>query len=141
MKLRTLIAALMFAVAGSAFAAHCPMDMKKIDEAMSKNPSLPADKLAEVKQLRAEGESFTWGALPALLAGNYDIVHTLEREVCSTLWANRHLFERTPRRIVPFELPVSSIVSGGPTCRTAWRREIDASSICRSFSAVRPIVS
>lgn len=57
MKLRTLIAALMFAVAGSAFAAHCPMDMKKIDEAMSKNPSLPADKLAEVKQLRAEGET------------------------------------------------------------------------------------
>lgn len=57
MKLRPLIAAVMFAVAGSAFAAHCPMDMKKIDEAMSKNPSLPADKLAEVKQLRAEGET------------------------------------------------------------------------------------
>ncbi len=51
----------------------------------------------EQERLRAEGESFTWGALPALLAGGYDIVHTLEREVCSTLWANRHLFERTPR--------------------------------------------
>ena len=57
MKLRGLIAAVMFAIAGSAFAMHCPMDMKKIDEAMSKNPSLPADKLAEVKQLRAEGET------------------------------------------------------------------------------------
>jgi hypothetical protein len=57
MKLRHLIAAALLAFAGTAFAAHCPMDMKKIDEAMSKNPSLPADKLAEVKQLRAEGES------------------------------------------------------------------------------------
>jgi hypothetical protein len=57
MKLRHIIAAAMFAFAGGAFAAHCPMDMKKIDEAMSKNPSLSADKLAEVKQLRAEGEA------------------------------------------------------------------------------------
>jgi 1,2-diacylglycerol 3-alpha-glucosyltransferase len=51
----------------------------------------------EQERLRAEGESFTWGALPALLAGGYDIVHTLEREVCTTLWVNRHLFARTPR--------------------------------------------
>lgn len=57
MKLRHLAFALMFAFAGAAFANHCPMDMKKIDEAMSKNPNLPADKLAEVKQLRAEGEA------------------------------------------------------------------------------------
>lgn len=57
MKLRILIAAAAMAVAGSAFAAHCPMDMKKIDEAMSKNPNLPADKLAEVTQLRSEGEA------------------------------------------------------------------------------------
>ncbi|MCB1997200.1 MAG: glycosyltransferase family 4 protein [Burkholderiaceae bacterium] len=51
----------------------------------------------EQERLRAEGESFAWGALPALLAGGYDIVHTLEREVCSALWVNRHLFARTPR--------------------------------------------
>ena len=38
MKLRTLIAAMMFAIAGSAFAMHCPMDMKKIDEALAKKP-------------------------------------------------------------------------------------------------------
>ncbi len=56
MKLRTLIAAVMFAMAGSAFAMHCPMDMKKIDEAMAKMPSISADKLTEVKKLRAEGE-------------------------------------------------------------------------------------
>jgi hypothetical protein len=48
-------------------------------------------------RLRAEGESFTWGAMPSLLSGGFEIVHTLEREVCTTLWANRHLFERTPR--------------------------------------------
>ena len=56
MKFRTLIAAMMFAVAGSAFAMHCPLDMKKIDEALAKKPSISADKLAEVKKLRAEGE-------------------------------------------------------------------------------------
>ena len=56
MKLRTLIAAVMFAVAGSAFAAHCPMDMKKIDEAMSKNPKLTEAQMSEVKKLRKDGE-------------------------------------------------------------------------------------
>lgn len=56
MKLRSLIAAVMFAMAGSAFAMHCPMDMKKIDEAMAKQPDISADKLAEVKKMRAEGE-------------------------------------------------------------------------------------
>ena len=40
-----------------AFAFHCPMDMKKIDEAMGKNPKLSAEQVAEVKKLRAEGET------------------------------------------------------------------------------------
>ena len=40
-----------------AFAFHCPMDMKKIDEAMGKNPKLSADQMTEVKKLRAEGET------------------------------------------------------------------------------------
>lgn len=40
-----------------AFAFHCPMDMKKIDEAMGKNPQLSAEQMAEVKKLRAEGET------------------------------------------------------------------------------------
>lgn len=57
MKVRGLIAAAMFAMAGSAFAMHCPMDMKKIDEALAKQPSISAGKLAEVKKLRAEGEN------------------------------------------------------------------------------------
>ena len=40
-----------------AFAFHCPMDMKKIDEAMGKNPQLSAEQMAEVKKLRADGEA------------------------------------------------------------------------------------
>jgi hypothetical protein len=51
-----LAAALAFATA-SAMAAHCPMDMKQIDEALSQSTSLSAEQLAEVKQLRAEGEA------------------------------------------------------------------------------------
>ncbi len=39
------------------FAFHCPMDMKKIDEAMGKNPKLSAEQMAEVKKLRADGEA------------------------------------------------------------------------------------
>jgi hypothetical protein len=51
-----LATALVFA-AGSAFAFHCPQDMKKIDDALAKNPKLDATKLAEVKKYRAEGEA------------------------------------------------------------------------------------
>ena len=51
-----LAAALVFA-SGSALAFHCPADMKKIDEAMSKNPKLTAEQTADVKKYRAEGEA------------------------------------------------------------------------------------
>jgi hypothetical protein len=57
MNVRHIVAAGLFVLASSAFAAHCPMDMKKIDEALSKNPSLSSSQLAEVKKLRAEGEA------------------------------------------------------------------------------------
>jgi hypothetical protein len=40
-----------------ALAFHCPQDMKKIDAAMAKSPQLSAEQAAEVKRLRAEGES------------------------------------------------------------------------------------
>ena len=52
----TLGAAALFA-AGSALAFHCPADMAKIDGALAKNPQLPADKMAEVKKQRADGEA------------------------------------------------------------------------------------
>ena len=41
----------------AALAFHCPADMRKIDEAMAKNPSLTAEQTAEVKKYRADGEA------------------------------------------------------------------------------------
>ena len=43
--------------AGTAFAFHCPQDMKKIDDALAKNPQLSAAQMDEVKKYRAEGEA------------------------------------------------------------------------------------
>ncbi|MGE5105195.1 MAG: hypothetical protein ACM3NZ_10635 [Betaproteobacteria bacterium] len=51
-----LAAAALFA-AGSAFANHCPLEMKKIDAALAKNPKLDASQMAEVKKYRADGEA------------------------------------------------------------------------------------
>ena len=58
MKIRhaTLFSVLMLASA-SAFAFHCPADMKKIDEALAKNPALSAEQMTDVKKARAEGEA------------------------------------------------------------------------------------
>jgi hypothetical protein len=52
----TLFFATLFA-AGTAFAFHCPQDMKKIDDAMAKSPKLAAAQMDEVKKYRAEGET------------------------------------------------------------------------------------
>ncbi|MEW8026689.1 MAG: hypothetical protein AB2792_15325 [Candidatus Thiodiazotropha sp.] len=41
-----------------AFAFHCPMDMKKIDAALASNPPLSGQQLAEVRELRAKGETY-----------------------------------------------------------------------------------
>jgi hypothetical protein len=49
-------AALLFA-ATTAMAMHCPADMKKIDEALAKNPKLSATEAADVKKFRADGEA------------------------------------------------------------------------------------
>ena len=58
MKLHTVILATSLALASTtAFAFHCPADMKKIDEALGKQPKLSAEQLAEVKKQRAEGEA------------------------------------------------------------------------------------
>lgn len=54
-KLAVLLGALAFSA--SALAFHCPADMKKIDEALAKNPKLSAEQMSEVKKLRADGES------------------------------------------------------------------------------------
>lgn len=53
-KLAMVLVGLVF-VASSAFAFHCPKDMKKIDEALP-NAKVSAAQMTEVKKLRAEGE-------------------------------------------------------------------------------------
>ena len=54
-RIALLTAALFFA--GSAIAFHCPMDMKKIDDALAKDPQITAAQMADVKKFRAEGEA------------------------------------------------------------------------------------
>ena len=54
---KALFVALAFATS-TAFAFHCPKDMKAIDNALAKNPKLTAEQMAEVKKYRAEGETF-----------------------------------------------------------------------------------
>jgi hypothetical protein len=52
-----LAAALLFA-SGSAFAFHCPKDMKMIDEALATKPKLTEAQMKEVTTLRAKGEEY-----------------------------------------------------------------------------------
>ncbi len=52
-----LLAIIMALLTASAFAFHCPQEMKKIDDALAANPKISAAQLAEVKKLRAEGEA------------------------------------------------------------------------------------
>ncbi|MEN3352337.1 MAG: hypothetical protein V7640_495 [Betaproteobacteria bacterium] len=57
MKIRTAVIAAALALASTtAFAFHCPVDMKAIDDALP-NAKLDAKQTAEVKKLRAEGET------------------------------------------------------------------------------------
>jgi hypothetical protein len=54
----SLLATAMLFASSAAMAFHCPADMKKIDDALSKNPKLSAAQMADVKKFRAEGEAF-----------------------------------------------------------------------------------
>jgi hypothetical protein len=56
MKLHGILFAGLMLASASAFAFHCPADMKKIDAALAKNPNLTPAQLSEVKKQRAEGE-------------------------------------------------------------------------------------
>jgi len=58
MKIRSIIVAASLALAsGTAFAFHCPKEMKAIDAALAKSPKLSAAQMKEVKEYRAEGEA------------------------------------------------------------------------------------
>ena len=56
MNRKLALAAMLFA-SSSAFAFHCPADMKAIDDAMAKNPKLSEADMKAVKQHRADGEA------------------------------------------------------------------------------------
>lgn len=57
--LRRMIATvvLLGLAAAPALAGQCPGEMRKIDEALAKNPQLSAADLTKVQQIRAEGET------------------------------------------------------------------------------------
>jgi len=57
MKTRFALLTAMLLASGAAFAFHCPTDMKKIDEALAKNPTLTEAQMTDVKKFRAEGET------------------------------------------------------------------------------------
>lgn len=56
MKRIALAAALAFA-ASTAFAMHCPKEMKSIDDALAKKPKLTEAQMKDVKKYRADGEA------------------------------------------------------------------------------------
>lgn len=56
MKLKIAVGLFALAVSGVSFAAHCPADMKLIDEKLATNPQLSEAQMTEVKSLRAQGE-------------------------------------------------------------------------------------
>ncbi len=53
-----MLAGILTLAALPAYAFHCPMDMKKIDAALASNPNLTPVQLAEVRELRAQGEAY-----------------------------------------------------------------------------------
>lgn len=76
---------------------HVPRQSKTLDKMHLPVPDKWYAAAAEVERMRIEGESFAWGALGHLLAGDYDVIHCLEQEVCNTLYGLRHLFAKTPK--------------------------------------------
>ena len=54
-RMLALATALLFA-SSTAFAFHCPKDMKEIDDALAKKPKLTEAQMKEVKAARAKGE-------------------------------------------------------------------------------------
>jgi uncharacterized protein len=54
---KLILGAALALASASAVAFHCPKDMKAIDAALAKNPSLSAEQMSLVKKYRAEGEA------------------------------------------------------------------------------------
>ena len=54
---RTVLMTVLALASSAAFAFHCPADMRKIDEALAKNPKLSDAQMSEVRKARADGEA------------------------------------------------------------------------------------
>ena len=54
---RAILTTVLSLFTSAALAFHCPADMRKIDEAMAKNPKLTPEQTVEVKKYRADGEA------------------------------------------------------------------------------------
>ena len=54
---RTILMTALALASSAVFAFHCPADMRKIDEALAKNPKLSSQQMSEVKKYRADGEA------------------------------------------------------------------------------------
>ncbi len=58
MKLQKTLALTAFTLmSGAAMAQQCPEQLKKVDDALAKNPKVPAEQLAEARKHRNMGES------------------------------------------------------------------------------------
>lgn len=58
MKRFLLAGAVLALLSTPALAFHCPADMAKIDAALAANPQISAEQLAEVQELRAQGDAY-----------------------------------------------------------------------------------
>lgn len=53
----TALAAILMTASTAAFAGSCPLEMKKIDEALAMNPGISSEQMSQVMTLRADGEA------------------------------------------------------------------------------------
>jgi len=77
--------------------ANVPRNSPLLDHIHVPRHSRWADALREQARLRIEHESFAYAAIGPLLQGGFDVLHCLEQEVCTVLYANRHLFRQVPK--------------------------------------------
>src|SRR5690348_15466598 len=71
---------------------HVPRDTPFLDDAHL--PVSPKWRLAALgdERIRIEGETFAWASLGLLLAGDFDVIHCLDKDVARVIHASRHLF-------------------------------------------------
>jgi len=77
--------------------ANVPRNSPLLDHIHVPRHSRWADALREQERVRIEYESFAYATIGPLLQGGFDVLHCLEQEVCTVLYANRHLFRQVPK--------------------------------------------